>query len=155
MNARLALPVVLSGMLVVCCGKSARESVEYTARLADGAYRTAYAQGYDPADEASILAVTAHLNTTAQELVLYLADGSQHAVTFLPRPRSQWQKACATMASHFLNEVGDLSPAPLQLAKSLTFNTPLAYSYCSSNRMIIADDYNDQIRFIAFDWYAP
>lgn len=155
MTARFAFPLALSGLLVICCGRSTNSQIEYTAILADGSYRAKFGGGYDPADEPSLLAITAHLDNAGKELVFYLADGSQQTATFSSRPRSQWQKDCYTIASHSLDEVADLSPAPLQLVKSLTFNSPLAFAKCAPERMIITDDYSDGSKFIAFDFYGP
>ncbi len=123
---------------------------EYPVALAEGTYRVSFGRGYQAADEARLLAVTARLDRATSQVVFTLADGSRQVLAFSPRPRSQWQPDCFTMSSHNLDEVADLSPAPLRL-ESLSFLTPLVYAKCTKTRMILANDVNDTSTFLALD----
>jgi hypothetical protein len=144
------LPVLLIAWLTVC-GEERGSLTEYPVALAEGTYRVVFGQGYQAADEARLLAVTAHLDRATNQLVFYLADGSQQVLAFSPRPRSQWQPDCYTMSRHALDEVADLSPAPLRL-ESLTFLTPLVFVKCAPSRMILANtSTGDESLFLAFD----
>ena len=61
---------VLLGIL--CLSHSAgcaRENVTHPVVLSEGTYRVTFGQGYPPADEALLLAVTAHLDRTSNLLV--------------------------------------------------------------------------------------
>ena len=118
--------------------------------LAEGTYRVVFGHGYQAADEARLLAVTARLDRATNQVVFTLADGSQQMLAFSPRPRSQWQPDCRTMSSRALDEVADLSPAPLRL-ESLSFLTPLVYAKCTPSRMILANDLDDMSTFLALD----
>ena len=118
--------------------------------LAEGTYRVVFGQGYQAADEARLLAVTARLDRATNQIVFTLADGSQQMLAFSPRPRSQWQPDCFTTSSHSLDEVADLSPAPLRL-ESLSFLTPLVYAKCTPSRMILANDIDGMSKFLALD----
>jgi hypothetical protein len=118
--------------------------------IPEGTYRVAFGQGYSPEDEARLLALTARVDRIGGQVVFTMADGSQQALAFSPRPRSQWQPACFTMSSHSLNEVADLAPAPLRL-ESLAFLTPVVFAYCSPTRMILANDAMSPSVFLAFD----
>lgn len=146
------LPVLLLAWIagVAGCGEEARGQDEYPVALAPGTYRVAFGHGYPAADEARILAVTAFLDRDGNRIVFDLADGSRQALAFSPRPMSQWQPDCPTMSSHALDEVADLSPAPLRL-ESLSFVTPLVYAKCTPGRMILANDVRDETTFLAFD----
>jgi hypothetical protein len=143
------LPVLLLAWLTGC-GEESRSLVEYPVALAEGTYRVAFGQGYPAADEARLLAVTARLDRATNQVVFTLADGSQQVLALSPRPRSQWQPDCFTMSSHALDEVADLSPAPLRM-ESLTFLTPLVYAKCTPSRMILANDIDDMSIFLALD----
>jgi hypothetical protein len=132
------------------CGEESRIPKEYPVALAEGTYRVAFGRGYPAADEALLLAVTARLDRATNQVVFTLADGSRQVLAFSPRPRSEWQPDCFTMASHSLDEVSDLSPAPLRL-ESLTFPTPLVYAKCTKTRMILANAVNDTATFLALD----
>jgi len=141
---RLMQVVVSSGLLLLswlaACGQ---ENREYPVMPAGGNYRVVFGQGYEAADEARLLAVTAHLDRATNQLVFYLADGSQQVLAFSPRPRSQWQPDCYTVA--------DLSPAPLRL-ESLTFLNPLVFVKCAPSRMLLANtSAGDESLFLAFD----
>ena len=131
MRTRHSSPAVIGGLFLIAfltgCGQADRI---YPAALADGTYRVVYGKGYLPADEALVLAVTARLDRATNRLVLTMANGARQTLTVSFRPRDQWQPDCYTMASHSLNEVADLSPAPLQL-ESLTFATPVVYAKCA------------------------
>jgi hypothetical protein len=118
--------------------------------IPEGTFRVAFGQGFSPEDEARLLAVTARVDRVAGQVVFTMADGSQQVLALSPRPRSEWQPACFTMSSHSLNEVADLSPAPLKL-ESLTFLTPVAFAYCSPTRMVLANDPRILSVFLAFD----
>ncbi len=106
--------------------------------LAKGTYKVSFGQGYAAADEQKLLAITAALDRTGQQLVFTMQDGTKKALNFAPRDQSQWMLDCYTMRSHYLDEVADLTPAPLQL-ESMTFNAPLVYAKCSQYRMILSD----------------
>lgn len=136
---------------IAACTDTTREDVQAVS-LASGTYRAAYGAGYAPADEARVLAITATLDRAALRLVFTLADASQVEVAFAPRPAEQWQPDCYTMTSHVLDEVAELSPAPLQL-ESLTFATPLVFAKCGPGRMILADttDEASATTWLAFD----
>lgn len=121
--------VLLAATLVfVACEEEVHE-----ARLSEGTYRVVYGDGYEAADEARLLAVRARLDRATGQLVFTMAEGSQQTLAFSPRPREQWEPDCFTMASHFENEVADLSPRPLQV-ESLTFATPIVFAKCSRLR---------------------
>jgi hypothetical protein len=54
------------------------------------------------------------------------------------------------MSSLALDEVADLSPAPLRL-ESLTFLTPIVSAKCTPSRMILANDIDGLSTFLALD----
>jgi hypothetical protein len=150
-----ALSAALSVALAGCRAASATPSARATeAALADGTYRAVFGAGYAPADEARILAVTAHLDRAAGRLVLTLADGSRRSLAFAPRDRARWHPDCFTGAggppSSVLGEVADLSPAPLRL-ESLTLETPIVYAKCSPRRMVLAGAVGDAAPFLVLD----
>jgi hypothetical protein len=108
------------------------------AQLAGGTYKVSFGFDYAIADEQKILAITANLDRTSQQLVFTMKDGTKKTTSFTPRDESQWQGDCAAMGgSYVLDEVADLAPAPLQL-ESMTFDTPLVYAKCSPLRMILS-----------------
>ncbi len=144
-----ALPALLLAGLAGC-GDQGRGQDEYPVALAQGTYRVAFGQGYPVEDEARLLAVTAHLDRATNQIAFDLADGSRQVLAFTPRPTSQWQPDCFTMSSHSLDEVADLSPAPLRL-ESLSFATPLVYAKCTPARMILANAAGEASTFLAFD----
>lgn len=143
------LPVLLIAWLAGC-GEERGSLKEYPVALAEGTYRVVFGQGYQAADEARLLAVTARLDRATNQIVFTLGDGSQQMLAFSPRPRSQWQPDCFTISSHNLDEVADLSPAPLRL-ESLSFLTPLVYAKCTPSRMILANDIDGMSTFLALD----
>ena len=143
------LPVLLLAWLTGC-GEERGSLKEYPVALADGTYRVAFGQGYEAADETRLLAITARLDRATNQLVFTLADGSKQVLAFSARPRSQWQPDCRTMSTYALDEVADLSPAPLRL-ESLSFLTPLVYAKCTPSRMILANDTNGISTFLALD----
>lgn len=119
--------------------------------LTEGTYRVVGGQGYTQEEQARLFAMTAQLDRANARIVFTMEDGSQKPATLLPRPPERWEPGCWTMGGHSLNEVADLSPAPLQL-ESLTFVTPLVHAYCSPARMVLADAYGDaQGPWLAFD----
>ena len=132
------------------CGEERGIVNEYPVVLVDGTYRVAFGQGYQATDETRLLAVTARLDRAMNQIVFTLANGSQQVLAFSPRPRIQWQPDCVTMSSRALDEVADLSPAPLQL-ESLTLVTPIVHAKCTSSRMILANDIDDTSTFLALD----
>ena len=144
------LPVLLLLAWFTGCGEERGSLTEYTVALADGTYRVTFGQGYEAADEARLLAITARLDRATSQVVFTLADGSRQLLAFSPRPRSQWQPDCRTMSSFALDEVADLSPAPLRL-ESLSFLTPLVYAKCPPSRMILANDISGMSTFLALD----
>jgi hypothetical protein len=144
------LPGLLLASVIGCEGDRQEVSSEHPVAIREGTYRVAFGQGYSPADEARLLALTARVDRIGGQVMFTMADGSQQVLTFSPRPRSERQPACFTMSSHSLNEVADLSPAPLRL-ESLTFLTPVAFAYCAPTRMIVADDEGNPSVFLAFD----
>ena len=153
MKARVLFTRLLPVLLLACligCGEESGSLNEYPVALAEGTYRVVFGQGYEAADEARLLAVTARLDRATNQVVFTLANGSQQVLAFAPRPRSQWQPDCFTMSSHALDEVADLSPAPLRM-ESLTFLTPLVYAKCTPSRMILANDIDDMSIFLALD----
>jgi hypothetical protein len=119
------------------------EDTEATAELADGTYKASYGHNYLPEDEQKILAITATLDRVGQKLVFTTQDGAQMILVFTPRDTSQWRGDCYTMDSHVLDEIADLTPAPLQL-ESMTFNTPVVYAKCSSKRMILTTNLEEE-----------
>jgi len=137
---RMAAALGTALALAAC---DADEDRVYTASLADGTYRVVGGNGFAPADEARLLAVTARLDRANERLVFTMADGSQQTSLFSPRPRDRWQPDCFTTSSHYSNEVADLSPAPLQI-ESLTFATPVVFAKCGPRRMILADAPDDE-----------
>jgi hypothetical protein len=136
MTARLR--ALAAGLALLACGVHVEDEQVTTAALSDGTYRAVFGGGYAPADEAAVLAVTAQLRRADGRLVLTMANGSQQALAFSPRPRQRWQPDCFTMGGHALDEVADLSPAPLHV-ESLTFATPVVFAKCGPQRMILAD----------------
>ena len=102
--------------------------------LADGTYAV-----NDPGQPDEVRAITAQVDRAAGQITFTLADGSRRAQAFTPRPKAEWLGACATMAGYTLDEVSDLTPAPLALGP-ITFQTPLVFPMCSANRFILADD---------------
>ncbi len=139
--------------LLTGCGEQQRNDspvASRTAVMSEGTYRVAYGSGYPAADEARLLAVTARLDRGAKQLVFTMADGSRQTLTFSPRPANQWQGDCATMDGYVLDEVADLSPAPLRL-ESMTFATPLVYAKCGPRRMILARGVADEAFSLVFD----
>ena len=143
------LPVLLLAWLTGC-GEESGSLNEYPVALAEGTYRVVFGQGYEAADEARLLAVTARLDRATNQVVFTLANGSQQVLAFAPRPRSQWQPDCRTMSSRALDEVADLSPALLRL-ESLSFLTPLVYAKCTPTRMILANDVDEMATFLVLD----
>ena len=107
------------------------------AQLAAGMYKVSFGFNYATADEQKILAITADLDRTGQQLVFTMQDGTKRTLVFTSRDESQWNPDCYTMNSHILCEVADLAPAPLQL-ESMTFDTPLVYAKCSPSRMVLS-----------------
>jgi hypothetical protein len=153
MKANVPFTTLLLVLLLACltgCGEERGSLNEYPVALAEGTYRVAFGRGYQAADEDRLLAVTARLDRATNQVVFTLANGSQQTLAFSPRPRSQWQPDCRTMSSRALDEVADLSPAPLQL-ESLTFVTPIAYAKCTPSRMILANDIDELSPFLALD----
>jgi hypothetical protein len=153
MRAGLRLASKIAGVLLLleaaACGPESQQ--EHPVSLAEGDYRVVFGQGYEAPDEERLLAVTARLDRSANQIVFTLADGSRQAMVFSPRPRSQWQPDCFTLSSHALDEVADLSPAPLRL-ESLTFLTPVVHARCTPGRMILADDAGaGSTPFLVFD----
>jgi hypothetical protein len=132
------LAVAAAGCALIACGMHVDNGVTSTAALADGTYHVAFGSGYAPADEPAVLAVTAQLRRAEGRLVFTMRDGSQRTMVFSPRPLERWQPDCFTMGNHVLDEVADLSPAPLHV-ESLTFATPLVFAKCGPRRMILAD----------------
>lgn len=102
--------------------------------LADGAYAV-----NDPGQPDEVRAITALVDRAAGRITFTLSDGSRRTAAFTPRPKAEWLGACAAMAGYTLDEVSDLSPAPLALGP-LTFQTPLVFPMCSTDRFILADD---------------
>ncbi len=127
----------LLAQIASCSSSSQNTHIVTKAQLAAGTYKVSYGFNYAAADEEKILAITAYLDRTGQQLVFTLQDGTQRTLVFTPRDESLWQPDCYTMNSHVLCEVADLTPAPLQL-ESMTFNTPLVLAKCSPSRMILA-----------------
>ena len=144
----LLLVPLLAGL--TGCGEERGSVNEYPVVLVEGTYRAAFGHGYQATDEARLLAVTARLDRATNQIVFTLSNGSQQVRAFSPRPRSQWQPDCVTMSNRALDEVADLSPAPLQL-ESLTFVTPIVYAKCTPNRMILANDLDGTSPFLALD----
>ncbi len=107
------------------------------AQLANGTYKVSYGFNYPAADEQKILAITANLDRTSNQLTFSMQDGTQKVLSFTSRDKSQWQGDCRTMGSYVLDEVADLAPAPLQL-ESMVFNIPLVFAKCGPNRMILS-----------------
>ncbi len=139
MRTATAIAVALATTVALtACGGSTPPHTVTTASLSPGTYRAVAGAGWAPADEARMLAITALLDRAQGRLVLTLADGSQRTLAFSPRPREQWEPDCFTMSSHVLEEVADLSPAPLRL-ESLELLTPVAFAKCGPGRMILAD----------------
>ncbi len=142
--------MLVAAVALAACDLGTPERV-YPASLESGTYHAVFGEGYAPEDEARVLAITAQLDRTAGTLVFTRFDGSQAVLQFSPRPREEWQPDCYTMASHALDEVADLSPAPLQL-ESLTFATPLVFAKCSPTRMILSDTPDETASgWLAFD----
>ena len=146
---RIAAALALAA--AAACTRAAHEDVQAVS-LSSGTFRASYGAGYAPADEARVRAITATLDRAALRLVFTLADASHVEVAFAPRPPEQWQPDCYTMTSHVVEEVADLSPAPLQL-ESLTFATPLVFAKCGPERMILADTTDEAAAstWLAFD----
>jgi hypothetical protein len=143
---------VLAGLLfasVAACGKVEADQITLVT-ISNGTYRAAFGQGYLPTDESKVLAVSATLDRATGRLVFTMANGSQQIRTLSFRPKSQWNADCYTMSSHTLNEVADLSPAPLRI-ESMSFATPVVYPKCSAQRLILSAAPGDQTSFIAFD----
>ena len=120
----------------------------HTASLADGTYRVS-----DPGQPPAVQAITARLDRAAGQLTFTLADRSVVVTAFAPRPSTQWHGDCTTMASHWQDEVADLTPAPLSL-EALTFPTPLVFAKCSPDRMILASDLTEQGTILVLDRVA-
>lgn len=118
--------------------------------ISNGTYRAVFAKGYLPTDEAKVLAVVATLDRAAGRLVFTMADGSRQTVTASFRPQSQWHADCPTMDGRALNEVADLSPAPLRI-ESMSFATPVVVPKCAAGRLILSAAPGDETTFIAFD----
>jgi hypothetical protein len=137
--------LLLAGLLG--CGQ---RNVEFPVSLADGTYRVTGAIGSPASDQARLLAVTATLDRASGRMVFTLADGSTQAldVTFLPR--SGWAPDCPTMASHTLNEVATLAPAPLRL-ESLSFATPTIHPKCWSGRLLLSSGTTEAPPVLIFD----
>ncbi len=122
--------------LIAACGSKDRQP--YTVMLAEGTYHAINGIGLPAGEEARLLSVTARLDRQNGQIVFTLADGSQRALLFSPRPRDEWGVGCPTMSSWAVDEVADLAPAPLQL-ESLTFATPVVYAICDPTLMILAN----------------
>jgi hypothetical protein len=134
---RARLFAVAVFVALAACGQD-RGQLGSPVTLADGSYRALGGAGYADADAPRLMAVTAVLDRAGGRLVLTLGDGSQKVLTFTPRPKEGWQPDCFTMASHSVDEVADLSPAPLQV-DTLTFTTPLVFAKCDPGHLILAD----------------
>ena len=137
----------LALLLLPACGLAEEEITE--APILEGRYAVAFGAGYAAQDEAAVLAITAEVDRAAGEVSFTLADGAKRTLRFLPRPKEQWVEDCATMNGHALDEVADLSPAPLQL-ESMSFATPLLYAKCGPSRLILANRHAEDY-FLAFD----
>lgn len=145
----LGIALLLSS-LIGAAGCEARQNEERVVTLADGRYRAVSGRGYRAADEALVVATTARLDRATSSLLVTLADGSERSLRFAPRPEERWLADCYTMASHSLNEVADLTPAPLDLY-SFHLATPIAYAKCASDRMILANAPGDESTFLTLD----
>jgi hypothetical protein len=143
----ISLLLFASGMR---CASPEDERTAYPVALSDGTYRATYGQGLPAADEARLLAVTATLDRAGGRLAFTLADGSQRVMTFSPRPRDQWKADCATMRSWVVEEVADLSPAPLRL-ESLVLETPVVFAKCDPRVMILANGPRDEDAFLKLE----
>jgi hypothetical protein len=150
MQARDSLSALFCVLLALITGCGQEGDRVYPVALSDGTYRVAFGKGYSPTDEARVLAVTARLDRTNSRLVFTLTDGSVRTLSFSPRPRGEWQPDCFTMSSHYLEEVAEVEPAPLQL-ESLTFATPVIFPKCGPQRMILSNATLDESAFLAFD----
>lgn len=126
------------------------EQEEYPAVLAEGTYRVVFGRGYEQADEARFLAVTAQLDRAAGEITFMLSDGSHQTLSFTPRPESEWPVDCVTMKDQARDEIADLAPAPLVI-ETLTFTTPVVYAKCCSNWMVVANGFGEQETFLRLD----
>jgi hypothetical protein len=118
--------------------------------ISDGFYAVIGGRGYLASDEAKVLAVTARLDRTAGSLVLTMADGSQQALTISFRPQGEWRADCYTMNSHSLNELAELSPAPLQV-ESMSFARPVVFPKCNAQRLILSSAPGDEAYYLALD----
>jgi hypothetical protein len=153
MKARLRLGDMFVGLLlagVTACGTGDKADRVDLVALSDGTYRVVFGHGYQAADEARLLAVTATLDRATSRLVFTMADGSKQWLGVTFSPRSEWRPDCFTMASHSLDEVATLTPAPLQL-ESLTFATPVVYAMCGPTRMILSNAPGTATPFLALD----
>lgn len=144
-KAIAALPL----LAVAACGLFDGEREDPVA-IPDGTFRVVDVVGVPEADRAPLLAITARVVRATGQLVFTLADSSRLTAAMAFRPKSGWERACPTMSSHSLNEVADLSPAPLQLG-AVTFATPLVYVYCSPSRLILSDAFSGAGPFLVFD----
>lgn len=134
------LSILLICTLMLSCSDSDNQNTlreSGKAQLVSGTYKVAYGFNYAPVDEQKILAITANLDRTVQQLVFSMQDGTKRTLSLTSRNESQWRGDCATMSTYVLDEVADLAPVPLQL-ESMIFNTPLVYTKCSPNRMILS-----------------
>lgn len=150
MSRMLPILAVIPVLLLGACSGSGGGDREVLVSLVAGTYKVVSGRGYPASEEARILAITARLDRSRNQLVLTLADGSQRSLLFTPRPLAQWKTDCYTMNSHVREECADLSPRPLEI-ESLAFATPVAYAKCAPTRMILAEGVNDDSRWLALD----
>lgn len=142
-----ALVLSALALLVLSACSGAEEVTE--ASIMEGRYAVAFGAGYDAQDEAKILAITAQIDRSAGDVTFTLADGTTRKLRFEPRSKDQWVEDCATMNGHALDEIADLTPAPLVL-ESMSFATPVLYAKCGPSRIILANGHGED-DFLAFD----
>ena len=161
MMPRLRILMLVAGAILVAgasaCGGLFEGATDWAhgdqpLLLSGGSYRVVGGVGYLPADEASVLAVTAQLDRANATLVLTRSDGSRVTLHVVPRPRAQWGSGC--LGARNLFEVVDLSPGPLQV-ESLTISTPAAIASCNAGGMIIANDASGGGAYLVLSLQAP
>lgn len=142
-RSRPVLPAaLLAAGLGLALGACDGEEV-YPIAMQDGRYAFSPGVAFVPVDEARLRATTARLDRAGGTFVITLPDGAQQTLAVAFRPRSQWAPDCVTMSGHALEEIADLSPAPLVI-DGHAFQTPLIYAVCWHGRIILADRHHSQ-----------
>jgi len=133
---RLVLAAALAS--AAACSSADQAPIVTPVAIADGRYVVVGSQGFPPADQPLLQQVGLTVDMAAGTALLWTSAPGPIWLTVASRPQDGWKADCFTMAGHALDEVADLSPAPLPI-ESLAFSAPVLYPKCAADRLILAD----------------